>query len=428
MPRRQHIGLLLATLLVAGNMIGSGIYLLPAALARIGSITLVGWILATLGALLVASVLSYLSRVAPLAGGLCSYADEALGPFIGFQANIFYWTCAWIGNIAIALAAVGYLAALIPWFGTHTAVGVVALIWIATAINIFGPRFACQVQSLALVVGLLPILLVAIGGWFWFRPELLSQSWNVSGQSSASAIVGLESASLGTALVENPRRNVPLATLLGVALAAVVYVASCTAILGMIPATTLMKSMAPFADAARMMIGPYSGIVALLAFIKASGTLCGWVLLTAQTGKSAADRKLFPAFLARVDRSGTPVANLCFMAALMSIVIVLTTSGTLAEQFSRLIEMSVLLCVATYVFACVAVWRYPVPGSTVTAARERIIASAAILFCVYLVAESGPQVLILFGAFAVCTSMLYLIALRTKRRGEENQNSISPSR
>jgi amino acid transporter len=186
--------------------------------------------------------------------------------------------------------------------------------------------------------------------------------------------------------------------------------------------------MAPFADAARIMIGPYSGVVALLAFIKACGTLCGWVLLTAQTGKSAADRKLFPAFLARVDRSGTPVANLCFMAALMSIVIVLTTSGTLAEQFSRLIEMSVLLCVATYVFACVAVWRYPVPGAAVTAARERIIASAAILFCVYLIAESGLQVLTLFAAFGVCTSLLYLIALRTKRASESNQNSISPSR
>ncbi|HEU4603118.1 MAG TPA: amino acid permease [Steroidobacteraceae bacterium] len=436
MPRRQHIGLPLATLLVAGNMIGSGIYLLPASLARIGSITLIGWMLATIGALLIAAVLSHLGRMSPLAGGLCSYADEALGPYVGFQANIFYWTCAWIGNIAIALAAVGYLGALIPWFGQHTALGVIALIWVATAINIFGPRFACQVQSTALVVGLIPILLVALGGWFWFHPGTFFAGWNVSGQSATSSIsgslvlvfwafVGLESASLGTAIVENPKRNVPLATYLGVLLAAVVYIASCTAMFGMIPASVLMKSMAPFADAAHMMIGPYSGIIALLAFIKASGTLCGWVLLTAQVGIAAADRGLFPAFLGRVDRGGVPALNLCVMAALMSVVTALTATGTLAEQFSRLIEMSVLLCVATYMFACIAVWRYDGRGGS-SFSNERAIALAALLFCAYLVVESGAQMLLVFGAFAACTSVLYVVALRERQAVPKDRNSISP--
>jgi arginine:agmatine antiporter len=196
----------------------------------------------------------------------------------------------------------------------------------------------------------------------------------------------------------------------------------------MIPAATLMKSMAPFADASRMMIGPFSGIVAMLAFIKASGTLCGWVLLTAQTGKSAADRKLFPAFLGRVDRSGTPVVNLCFMAALMSVVTALTASGTLAQQFSRLIEMSVLLCVATYVFACIAVWRFQAKGVMPVANRERLVAAAALIFCVYLVGESGLQILTLFAAFAVCTTVLYWTASRTKAAAGNNQNSTSPSR
>ena len=426
MIRNRKIGPVLATMLVANNMIGSGIFLLPATLAVVGSITIVGWLLATVGALLTAAVLAKLGQIAPEAGGPVAYAGEALGSYMGFQATVLYWICAWVGNMAIALAAVGYLATFFPALAIplNAAFATVGLIWLVTVVNIFGPRFACQVESVTLVAGLIPILLVATAGWFWFDPGTFQRSWNVSGQPAYQAIpgslvlvywafVGLESASIGTAVVENPKRNVPLATIAGVLLAGVVYIASCTVIMGLIPAAELAKSTAPFADAARFVIGPVAGsLVALMACLKASGTLCGWVLLTAQVGKAGAERGNFPRIFARTDRYGIPVINLIIMAVIMTAAVFLTMSPTLGQQFSKLIEVSVVLCLLIYVYSSVALWHY---GNIVPFAglrTYRLIALLAMLASTCVIVLSGSQMLALTAVIVLATYVLYPFFLK----------------
>ncbi|MEJ1963121.1 MAG: amino acid permease [Gammaproteobacteria bacterium] len=426
MIRNRKIGPFLATMLVANNMIGSGIFLLPATLATVGSITIFGWILATLGALLSAAVLAKLGQIAPEAGGPVAYAGEALGPYMGFQATVLYWVCAWVGNMAIALAAVGYLATFFPSLAIplNAAFAAAGLIWLVTLINILGPRFACQVESVTLVAGLIPILLVATAGWFWFDPDTFLGSWNVSGQPAYRAIpgslvlvywafVGLESASVGTAIVENPARNVPLATIAGVLLAGVVYIASCTVIMGLIPARALAESTAPFADAARFVIGPAAAsLVAFMACLKASGTLCGWVLLTAQVGKAGAERGNFPAVFARTDRHGIPVINLIIMATIMTAVVFLTMSPTLGQQFSKLIEVSVVLCLLIYVYSSLAIWHYgnlvPFEGFGI----YRVIAFFAMLASLCVIVLSGSQMLALTAVIVLATCALYPFFLR----------------
>ena len=88
-PRR--IGLGLATLLVAGNLIGSGIYLLPSTLAAIGSITLYGWIIGAIGALALGGVFALIMVVRPSEDGLADMIGNGLGPFWGFQSSLLYW-------------------------------------------------------------------------------------------------------------------------------------------------------------------------------------------------------------------------------------------------------------------------------------------------------------------------------------------------
>jgi arginine:agmatine antiporter len=426
--RGRKIGLPLATMLVAGNMIGSGIYLLPATLATVGSITLIAWVIALGGALLVATTIAYLGRIAPTAGGLCEYARDALGSFAGFQSTMFYWASCWIGNIAIGVAAIGYLAKLFPVLGDPVtlAMGVIALIWLLTFLNILGPRIACQVQSLTLIAGLIPIVLVATLGWRQFDSKLFIDSWNVTGQPANQVIpsslvmvfwafLGLESASIGTAVVANPQRNVPLATLLGVSLAGVVYITSCAAIMGLIPASLLAKSTAPFADAAQLIVGALAAtMVAAVACAKASGSLSGLILVTTQLGKAAADRKLFPAIFARTDKHGVPVINLLIMATIMSGATLLTISPTLNEQFSKMAEMSVLLCLMTYIYACISVWHYRAPTAAETR-RYRCVAALAIAGCVWIIAMSGATMLWLAAGFAVVASACYFfVGLRAK--------------
>jgi arginine:agmatine antiporter len=414
----------LATALVASNMIGSGIFLLPATLASVGSITVIGWVIGTVGALLIATILAKLSQVAPQPGGPCAYAGEALGPYFGFQANALYWMSCWIGNIAIAVAAMGYLANFVPALNAPLpgAFATAGFIWLLTAVNILGPRLVCQVESLAIVIGLVPILLVATGGWWYFDGGLFAQSWNVQHQPAIQVIpqslvllfwafTGLESASVASAVVENPRRNVAIATLCGVVISAAVYIASCTVLMGLIPAADLARSSAPFADAVRVVLGPVAaGFIAVAALIKATGTLGGWILMTAQTGKAGADHGLFPGLFGRVDRYGVPVTSLLLMAALMSGVVFATISPTLGEQFGELIEVSVIFCMMLYVYACIALLLYPRwIASASSLARYRPMAAVALLFCLVVIGYAEPKLLLLTGAILLLTLPVYLL-------------------
>ena len=440
MIRNRKIGPVLATLLVASNMVGSGIYLLPATLATVGSITIIGWVIATVGALLIAAVLSRLAQLAPEAGGPLAYAEAALGPFVGFQANAIYWVCCWVGNVAIAVAAVGYLASFVTALTTplNAAIGATALIWVLTLLNVLGPRFVCQLQSAALALGLIPILFVAVVGWAFFDPEVFIRSWNVKQTPAFQVIpqslvlvfwafIGLESASIATDVIENPRRNVRIATLGGVALAGVVYIASSTVIMGVLPASELARSSAPFADAVRLMLGPFAAAtVALMAATKAIGTLAGWILLTAQTGKIAAQRGLFPKIFARTDAAGIPVVNLLLMAVLMTAAVFATISPTLGQQFGRLIEVSTALCLLVYLYACPAIWYYPASATeSASPTHHYVIAVAAMAVCVFVIANSGATLVALCAAISFLTVPLYPLVMKAAsgRRQESSAQS-----
>src|SRR5689334_23832265 len=131
-----------ATMLVAGNMIGTGVFLLPVNLAQVGGIAVFGWIIATLGVAALGLCFAKLGQLDPQPGGPYAYARDFLGSYAGFQTNYVYWFGNWIGNIAIAVAAVGYLSEFIPAVGNPppSVFATAAVIWLLTFANIMGPR------------------------------------------------------------------------------------------------------------------------------------------------------------------------------------------------------------------------------------------------------------------------------------------------
>ena len=232
------------------------------------------------------------------------------------------------------------------------------------------------------MLGVGPIFIVGVGGWYFFDPQLFVAGWDTAGigpfQAVSSAVsimfwafMGVESASVAAAIVENPERNIGRATMYGVAIAAVVYVLSTTAIMGIIPNNELRHSTAPFADAAMRALGPVGAVViSICAIIKASGCLGGWTLINAETALATARDGLFPAMFAHTDSRGVPVRGLFIVSCVMSVIVFLTLSPTVGDAFMVLADISVLLVLTPYIFAAVAVSYYIQKKST--AARLRL--------------------------------------------------------
>ena len=431
MMRNRKIGPALATAMVANNIIGSGIFLLPASLAAVGSVTIIGWGIATLGALCIAVVLAKLGQVSPEPGGPCAYAETALGRFAGFQNYVVYALCNIIAIIAISLAAVGYLAHFFPALATQLNVAITStvLIWLFTVINIFGSRFACQVETFTLILGIIPLALVGTAGWWFFDPDIFRASWNVTGKPAHEVIpgsmllvfwafVGLESASVGSAVIENPRRNVPLATVLGLLLVGIVYLATCSVIMGLLPAASLAKSTAPFADAAQRMIGPVAGaVVAIAAMLKASGAVCGWIMINAQLCKTGADRGFFPGMLSRTDAGGVPVVAIVLQGLLATAIVFATMSPTLNQQFNKLIEVSTIYTLITYIYGSTAIWHFDrLDPQNSSLRRYRVLAMIAMGFSMLVILMSGTQMLALTAVTILLTCLAYPLAMARDSR------------
>jgi arginine:agmatine antiporter len=426
----EKFGPALATFLVAGNMIGSGIFLLPATLATMGGITLLGWAMATVASLAIALGFARLAARSPEAGGPCAYAQAAFGRHVGFQAYLFYVIICWVGNLGVAIAAIGYLGALLPgidagWYGTGASVLLIALL---TLLNLFGPRRACQFDALTIICGLLPVLLVATFGWLRFDAVLFHQSWNPGHLSIGTALprslllvfwafLGLESASIAAAVVARPERNVAVATVSGVLLAALVYIAASAAIFGLLPVSVLSHSNAPFADATRMLLGTAAaGLVALAALIKTIGTLSGWILLAAQTGQAAAAQGFLPRRLTQQDKRGVPVLALLVSSGLTCLVAIATKSATLAQQFERLVDLSVLLSLSVYSVALAALFKRSVSARDAPDPFYKSCAVLGILFCLYVIGSSPHYMLWMLSALVIVIMAVYALAMRASAR------------
>jgi arginine:agmatine antiporter len=427
----RKLGPWLAAVLVAGNMIGSGIYGLPATLGAVGSVSLLGWVAATLGALAAAGVFADLGRVSRSLDGVVGYAEEGLGRFWGFATALIYWMGLWVGVVGIAVVLPGYLSVFFPGLDTPVgrALATAAAIWLLTLVNLVSAKAVARLSGLTLVVGLVPVLAIATAGWFWFNPHIFTASWNVTGRSDLSAMqsamvsafwayTGLESAAVASAVVRDPARNVPFATLVGTGLAAVVYLAASTVITGLAPAGEFARSSAPLALAFSRIAGPTAGqVVAVCALLKVAGTLAGWILLTAETARAGADAHLFPGRLAPAQRDTAPTRILIGMAVVMSLVALGTISPTFGRQFGALVDVATVWSILPYVVCALALLRL---ARGFARPRVRLIARIGALVAVgfvgWTVATATPLTLWLTLALAVVTVLLWVFVGRRARR------------
>lgn len=416
------VGLFGATALVAGSMVGSGIYVLPATLGAVGSISILGWLAATATALILAGMFAWLGRAAPDAKGLPDYVQAGLGRFFGVQTAVTYWANNWIGTVAVALAvagAIGYLVPAVAAPGPRLLLALAA-IWLAVGACWIGPRAVARVEGLTLALGLAPVLIAATVGWLAFHPSTFIASWNPQGLSVPSALgasaltafwafLGVECAAATAGVVRDPARNVPRASLLGVGLVAVVYISACTVVMGVLPASSLAKSAAPFAEAGQARLGLGLGaVMAFCALLRAQGCLTGWILVTSETSRTGADGGVFPAlFRTRLGERRSPI-NLLTTGGLMTAVAIGTASPTLGQQFGLLADISVILSLYAYCLAGGSLMRLSGRLPKGLHFPARLTAIGAVVCSLAIIASGKPGELAFCAIPIAAAALLYL--------------------
>ena len=142
MQEQKKMNLVQLTFIVAVNMMGSGIIMLPTNMAKVGAISLLSWIVTAVGSMALAYGFAQAGIFNQRSGGLASYAEDAYGKDGYFQAFFLYFLSLAIGNVAIAISAVGYLATFFPGMSATpiaTCMSVIALLWLTTVANFGGP-------------------------------------------------------------------------------------------------------------------------------------------------------------------------------------------------------------------------------------------------------------------------------------------------
>lgn len=386
----RTIGFWTTVALVMGNMIGSGVFLLPASLAPHGGLSLAGWLISTSGAMLLALVFARLARLHPAAGGPYAYTRRAFGNFAGFVVAWGYWISTWCTNAALAVAGVGYLDPFMPSLVRNpvtAAAMALAAIWLLTAVNLRGVREAGRVQSATTFIKVLPLIAVGVAGLF-----VLDTSNFAIADTSARAIVsggfttatltlwaflGLESGTIPAGSIQDPARTIPRATVVGTAMAAGIYVLSTIGVMGVLPPDALAQSTAPFSDAARIFGGDTAArLVGLGAAISCFGALNGWVLLAGQLPMAIASDGLFPRVFSRLSPRGVPSRGIVIGSLLSTALISMNYSRGLVDLFTFIILLATLATLIPYVFCSLATFLVPDPAVDT---RSRALSGAAVV-------------------------------------------------
>jgi basic amino acid/polyamine antiporter, APA family len=416
--------------LVVGNMIGSGIFLVPASLAPYGGLSIVGWLISTAGALFLASVFAHLSRLQPAAGGPYAYTRLAFGDLPAFLVAWGYWISIWTSLGALAVAFVGYLGSVIPVLsGTRGAAAITAIatVWVLIGVNAAGVRSAGWVQVVTTVLKILPLVAIGVAGIFKFAPAHFTVPYTdfrsvvIAAASGATltlwAFLGLESATVPATSIEDADRTIPRATTVGTLLTAIIYIVSTVGVMGLVAPALLGKSQAPFADAARSLWGGGGAtIVALGATMSAFGALNGWVLLVGQLPLAVARDGLFPRVFARVSQNGTPTVGMFIAGVLTTTLVALNYTRGLVELFTFFILLSTLTTLIPYTFSSLSVFLVRGNGHQPLSRGMAAVAALAFTYSLWAIGGAGQETVYWGFLLLVCGLPVYVVVKLTGRR------------
>ena len=426
---KKQLGLWTSTSLVVGNMIGAGVFMMPAALAKFGGISLLGWVCSAIGAFLIAKVFAHLSKLLPAAdGGPYAYSQKGLGDFAGFLVAWGYLVSVWCSNAAITVSFISAMSTFIPALATnpYLAIGVgLATIWFLSWINSLGILTSGILQLITTILKIVPIVLIGLVGLFYMQWNNFLP-FNASGTSTIAAItatttltffafLGIECATIPSGSVANSATTVAKATTLGTLIATIVYILGTVSVMGMIPAVQLKNSVSPFADAAVIIWGQgakywVSAGVAISAF----GALNGFILIQGQMSYAVAKDQLFPQIFTRKNDKGVPVYGIVISSIFVSAFMAMNYTKGLVEQFQFLILLTTSTILIPYIFctASYLLMRLRVAGITKNIFTGAIVLAAlTFLFCIWIMLGLGYETVFWGFVLTMSSVPIYVYAI-----------------
>ncbi len=426
----NKIGFWTCTALVVGNVIGMGIFVLPASLAPFGFNALIGWGIVLAGCLVLAKVFAHLARALPNAEGPYGYIRGTLGELPAYMALWAYWVSLWLTNAALATGVVGYILVVFPALdGAHSALFPLFLLWAVVIVNLFGVRTGGGVQIVTTTLKLLPMLAIALlGGWVLLTspasyvahpPTTPVTLGDVMAASTIAlfAMLGIESASVPAARVDNPGRTIPRATMTGTVVVAIIYMIVSTVPLLLLEQQELADASAPFALLLDRFGAAGSGRwLALFVVISGLGALNGWTLLVGELTRTMASSGVLPAVFARNNRHGAPVVALLATGVLASAMIWMSYSKSLVSAFTFLTRVVTAANLPLYLCCALALmvlwWR-----RTATCATRQVllVAVTGAFFVIFAFVGIGREpFLYALGLGAAGLPLYALMRLRRK--------------
>ena len=372
----RQLGLFDSSMMVIGIVIGSGIFMTTGLMAEAlpsASLILLAWILGGLQMLAGALTYAELGAAMPKVGGQYVYLREAYGPLPGF---LFGWVAfvAYISgtNAAIAVAIAEHLGSFYPSLSTHNSIiGIgsfsisggqifaLSLIVVLSLINYLGIVFGKWVQNIFTVLKIGSILLFALAGLFISTGNHLDLSLNPTDMSIGSILTGMgialvavnwtvggwEYVTFAAGEIKNPKKNLPLALIIGTIIILVLYFLINIAYLKVLPMDTLIGEIKVGEMAARTLYGPgIAGVFTLVIIVSMFGALNGNILVGSRVYYAMAKDHLFFSSAANVHPKFKTPGNAIIIQGFWAAILTLT--GTFEELITLVVFVNFMMWIA----------------------------------------------------------------------------------
>ncbi|HYB84196.1 MAG TPA: amino acid permease [archaeon] len=426
---RRQLNTFDTTSLVVGSAIGADIFVIPSLIAAlIGPVSILIWLGGAFIAIAIALCFAYCATILPRVGGSYAYARKVAGPFPGFMVGWALLLAEWFTLAVYPVAFTQYFETLTPNLTPPEVVLLkIAFTVVIILTNIYGVRAASRFNDALTIAKLAPLLLlICLGIAFTaLRPTLalshfepfVKGSFSNAGQVLVLVIwayAGFELSSLPADEIQNPRKTLPKALLIGMLIVAAFYIITNFVVIALVDQTRLSASTAPLSLAAATGLSFSPTLSIIGGLVLTFGALAS-ILGVDESGTIGTSRLAFamsidgllPRFFSRLHPSSkTPYVSIIVLCSTALI-------ASITNSLSALINASVFLLSFAYLATCVSAYYLEKSGSSKDHKSQgsMLVILLGIVFSVLLMTQVNvEQVLISLLLFGIGVPVYFLFA------------------